>query len=80
MAIRFSSLRGDVVELSGGVTVVNDCYNANPMSMQAALEDLAATARRTHHARRVAVLEGLPAKAAVSWTTSVCPTSFNVST
>jgi UDP-N-acetylmuramyl pentapeptide synthase len=34
------------------VTVVNDCYNANPMSMRAALTDLAATAP----GRRVAVL------------------------
>src|SRR3954470_21152515 len=33
--VRFSSLRGDVVELEGGVAVVNDCYNANPMSMRA---------------------------------------------
>jgi UDP-N-acetylmuramyl pentapeptide synthase len=50
--VEFSSLRGDVVELAGGVTVVNDCYNANPMSMRAALDDLAASAS----GRRVAVL------------------------
>jgi UDP-N-acetylmuramoyl-tripeptide--D-alanyl-D-alanine ligase len=50
--VRFSSLRGEVVELDGGVTVVNDCYNANPMSMRAALEHLAATPAE----RRVAVL------------------------
>ncbi|MFL5782371.1 MAG: UDP-N-acetylmuramoyl-tripeptide--D-alanyl-D-alanine ligase, partial [Thermoleophilaceae bacterium] len=50
--VSFSSLRGEVVELGGGVTVVNDCYNANPMSMRAALVDLAASAR----GRRVAVL------------------------
>jgi UDP-N-acetylmuramoyl-tripeptide--D-alanyl-D-alanine ligase len=50
--VRFSSLRGEVVELDGGVTVVNDCYNANPMSMRAALETLAATPAE----RRVAVL------------------------
>jgi UDP-N-acetylmuramoyl-tripeptide--D-alanyl-D-alanine ligase len=50
--VRFSSLRGDVVELEGGVTVVNDCYNANPMSMRAALQHLAATPA----GRRVAVL------------------------
>jgi UDP-N-acetylmuramoyl-tripeptide--D-alanyl-D-alanine ligase len=49
---RFSSLRGEVVELDGGITVVNDCYNANPMSMRAALEHLAATPAE----RRVAVL------------------------
>jgi UDP-N-acetylmuramoyl-tripeptide--D-alanyl-D-alanine ligase len=50
--VRFSSLRGEVVELPGGVTVVNDCYNANPMSMRAALEHLAASGAE----RRVAVL------------------------
>ncbi|HWH43502.1 MAG TPA: UDP-N-acetylmuramoyl-tripeptide--D-alanyl-D-alanine ligase [Thermoleophilaceae bacterium] len=50
--VRFSSLRGEVVELPGGVTVVNDCYNANPMSMRAALDHLAGSAAE----RRVAVL------------------------
>jgi UDP-N-acetylmuramoyl-tripeptide--D-alanyl-D-alanine ligase len=50
--VRFSSLRGEVVELEGGVTVVNDCYNANPMSMRAALEHLAVTPAE----RRLAVL------------------------
>jgi UDP-N-acetylmuramoyl-tripeptide--D-alanyl-D-alanine ligase len=50
--VRFSSLRGEIVELGGGITVVNDCYNANPMSMRAALEHLAASAAD----RRVAVL------------------------
>jgi len=50
--VRFSSLRGEVVELPGGVVVVNDCYNANPMSMRAALEHLAASAAE----RRIAVL------------------------
>jgi UDP-N-acetylmuramoyl-tripeptide--D-alanyl-D-alanine ligase len=50
--VRFSSMRGEVVELPGGVTVVNDCYNANPMSMRAALEHLAACPAE----RRVAVL------------------------
>ena len=50
--VRFSSLRGEVVELPGGVTVVNDCYNANPMSMRAALDHLAASAAE----RRIAVL------------------------
>ena len=47
--VRFSSLRGEVVELPGGVTVVNDCYNANPMSMRAALDHLAASAGRAPH-------------------------------
>jgi len=50
--VRFSSLRGEVLELGGGVTVVNDCYNANPMSMRAALDHLAASPAE----RRIAVL------------------------
>jgi UDP-N-acetylmuramoyl-tripeptide--D-alanyl-D-alanine ligase len=50
--VAFSSLRGQVVELDGGVTVVNDCYNANPMSMTAALEHLAGSPAD----RRIAVL------------------------
>ncbi len=49
---RFSSLRGEIVELPGGVTVVNDCYNANPMSMRAALDHLVASGAE----RRIAVL------------------------
>jgi UDP-N-acetylmuramoyl-tripeptide--D-alanyl-D-alanine ligase len=48
----FSSLRGERLGLPGGVVLIDDCYNANPMSMRAAIEDLAATAP----ARRVAVL------------------------
>ena len=50
--VSFSALRGEVVELGGGVTVVNDCYNANPMSMRAALDHLADSPA----ARRIAVL------------------------
>jgi UDP-N-acetylmuramoyl-tripeptide--D-alanyl-D-alanine ligase len=50
--VHFSSMRGEVVELPGGVTVVNDCYNANPMSMRAALEHLAGSDAE----RRIAVL------------------------
>ncbi len=48
----FSALRGQREELRGGVVLVADCYNANPMSMRAAIDDLAETA----DARRVAVL------------------------
>jgi UDP-N-acetylmuramoyl-tripeptide--D-alanyl-D-alanine ligase len=47
-----SSFRGQKIELADGIVVVNDCYNANPMSMRAALDDLAASAS----GRRVAVL------------------------
>jgi len=50
--VALSRLRGERIEVPGGVTVVNDCYNANPMSMRAALDDLAETAP----GRRVAVL------------------------
>jgi UDP-N-acetylmuramoyl-tripeptide--D-alanyl-D-alanine ligase len=50
--VTFSALRGDRLALPGDVVVINDCYNANPMSMRAALDDLAATAR----GRTVAVL------------------------
>jgi UDP-N-acetylmuramoyl-tripeptide--D-alanyl-D-alanine ligase len=52
VGVAFSSLRGEIVELAGGVTVVNDCYNANPMSMRAALHHLAETPAE----RRIAVL------------------------
>jgi UDP-N-acetylmuramoyl-tripeptide--D-alanyl-D-alanine ligase len=50
--VRFSALRGERRELPGAVVVIDDCYNANPMSMRAAIDDLA----RTAPARRVAVL------------------------
>jgi UDP-N-acetylmuramoyl-tripeptide--D-alanyl-D-alanine ligase len=52
LTVEFSALRGERLALPGGVVVVNDCYNANPMSMRAALDELAATAV----GRRVAVL------------------------
>jgi UDP-N-acetylmuramoyl-tripeptide--D-alanyl-D-alanine ligase len=52
LEVRFSAMRGQRIELAGGVSVIDDCYNANPMSMRAAIDDLAETAA----ARRVAVL------------------------
>jgi UDP-N-acetylmuramoyl-tripeptide--D-alanyl-D-alanine ligase len=51
----FSRLRGEIVALSDGPTVINDCYNANPMSMRAALDHLASGAA----GRTVAVLGGM---------------------
>ena len=50
--VRFSPLRGERVELPDGTVILNDCYNANPMSMRAALDELASA----EAPRRVAVL------------------------
>jgi UDP-N-acetylmuramoyl-tripeptide--D-alanyl-D-alanine ligase len=50
--VRFAARRGERSLLPGGVVLIDDCYNANPMSMRAAIDDLAETAT----ARRVAVL------------------------
>ena len=51
--IAFSRLRGELVELADGIVVVNDCYNANPISMRAALDHLASLPAPGRH---VAVL------------------------
>lgn len=51
--VTFGALRGEHVELATGVVVINDCYNANPLSMRAALDDLATQAPT---GRRIAVL------------------------
>jgi UDP-N-acetylmuramoyl-tripeptide--D-alanyl-D-alanine ligase len=51
--VAFSALRGEHVDLPGGVVLINDCYNANPLSMGAALEDLGA---HQTAGRRLAVL------------------------
>ena len=50
--VALSRMRGQRIALARGIVVVDDCYNANPMSMRAALDDLAETAA----GRRVAVL------------------------
>jgi UDP-N-acetylmuramoyl-tripeptide--D-alanyl-D-alanine ligase len=52
-AMSLSRWRGEVHELRGGGLVVNDAYNANPVSMRAALLDLA---ERADGRRRVAIL------------------------
>jgi UDP-N-acetylmuramoyl-tripeptide--D-alanyl-D-alanine ligase len=48
-----SPWRGETIHLPGGGLVVNDAYNANPTSMEAALRDLS---ERGSGRRRVAVL------------------------
>jgi UDP-N-acetylmuramoyl-tripeptide--D-alanyl-D-alanine ligase len=50
--IGFSRFRGERLELGDGIVLVNDCYNANPVSMRAALDHLASL----DSGRRVAVL------------------------
>jgi UDP-N-acetylmuramoyl-tripeptide--D-alanyl-D-alanine ligase len=52
-SIRFSRLRGERIELGDGVVLVNDSYNANPVSMTAALDHLGAL---PVVGRRIAVL------------------------
>jgi UDP-N-acetylmuramoyl-tripeptide--D-alanyl-D-alanine ligase len=51
--VSFGALRGERIEVGRGATVINDCYNASPLSMRAALDDLATQAPT---GRRVAVL------------------------
>jgi UDP-N-acetylmuramoyl-tripeptide--D-alanyl-D-alanine ligase len=43
-SIGFSRFRGERIELGDGIVLVNDCYNANPVSMRAALDHLATLA------------------------------------
>ena len=52
-AIAFSRLRGEELELPGGVLLINDAWNANPVSMRAALAYLV---RRAGGRRTIAVL------------------------
>jgi UDP-N-acetylmuramoyl-tripeptide--D-alanyl-D-alanine ligase len=51
--IEISRLRGEELPLAGGGVLINDCYNANPVSMRAALAHLV---DRAGSGRRVAVL------------------------
>jgi len=44
LEVRFSALRGERIALPGGIVLINDCYNANPMSMRAAIDDLSRVA------------------------------------
>jgi UDP-N-acetylmuramoyl-tripeptide--D-alanyl-D-alanine ligase len=54
--ISLSRLRGELIQLPGGSMLVNDCYNANPISMRAALDHLATL---DASGRRIAVLGGM---------------------
>jgi UDP-N-acetylmuramoyl-tripeptide--D-alanyl-D-alanine ligase len=56
LEVAFSPLREELIELPGGVTLINDCYNANPASMRAALEHLDVVAGDR---RKLAVLGGM---------------------
>jgi UDP-N-acetylmuramoyl-tripeptide--D-alanyl-D-alanine ligase len=53
--IELSRLRGEELVLVGGGILINDCWNANPASMAAALRDLALR----NGGRRIAVLGGM---------------------
>ena len=54
--IEFSRLRGEQVRLQQGILLLNDCYNANPLSMRAAIDNLSG---RGDGGRRLAVLGGM---------------------
>src|SRR5437764_2884914 len=56
LQVEFSALREEERPLPGGGLLLNDCYNANPVSMRAALEHLA---ERGEGRRRIAVLGGM---------------------
>jgi UDP-N-acetylmuramoyl-tripeptide--D-alanyl-D-alanine ligase len=53
LEVSFTPLREEERELEGGILLLNDCYNASPMSMRAALVNLA---DRAGQRRRIAVL------------------------
>ncbi len=56
IAVRIGPGRGQRQRLPDSVTLIDDSYNANPMSMRAALEDLAQSAEASRGGRRVAIL------------------------
>jgi UDP-N-acetylmuramoyl-tripeptide--D-alanyl-D-alanine ligase len=53
--IELSSLRGEEIALANGGVLINDCWNANPASMRAALAELA----KRNGGRRIAVVGGM---------------------
>ena len=52
LSVAFAAWRGERLALEREIVLINDCYNANPLSMRAALQEL----ERSAPARRVAVL------------------------
>jgi UDP-N-acetylmuramoyl-tripeptide--D-alanyl-D-alanine ligase len=42
-AVRPAEMRGEVLRLGPGITVLNDCYNSNPVALAATIDLLAAT-------------------------------------
>ena len=53
--LRPGLMRGEIVRLANGASVVNDCYNANPSALEAMLEAV----RSLPAGRRIAVLGGM---------------------
>jgi UDP-N-acetylmuramoyl-tripeptide--D-alanyl-D-alanine ligase len=53
--IELSGLRGEEIALANGGVIINDCWNANPASMRAAIAELA----KRNGGRRIAVLGGM---------------------
>jgi UDP-N-acetylmuramoyl-tripeptide--D-alanyl-D-alanine ligase len=53
LTVEFTALREQVLVFPNGIELINDCYNANPISMRAALVHLA---ERAGGRRQVAVL------------------------
>lgn len=49
--VRFSRMRGQRRGLPGGVEVIEDCYNANPMSVRAAIDELASLRQKRARAQ-----------------------------
>ncbi len=67
LQVEFSKNREEERELPGGGLLLNDCYNANPVSMRAALEKLRGAVERPpegrgarRHARARPGRPGLP--------------------
>jgi UDP-N-acetylmuramoyl-tripeptide--D-alanyl-D-alanine ligase len=56
VTLELTAGRGQHLALPDGVTLIDGCYNANPMSMRAALEDLVRTVAEAPGTRPVAVL------------------------